>query len=121
MNLIANKGELKLQAQHNKMDINAKNDLTVTSSNGKVTVAAKDELMLTCGGAYIKIKGGKVEIGSSQILDVKTAGMSMSGPSTTDYGLPSFVKASVIPLETVIDPEKHEQQLKNAKFFLFSE
>jgi type VI secretion system secreted protein VgrG len=120
MNLIANKGQMKIQAQHNKMHINARDDLEITSSKGKVTVAAKDELTLTCGGAYIKIKAGKIEIGGGG-LDLLVGNMVTTGSSTMDYTLPGFTKAAVTPQAINLAEDKHIQEGTTRRFFLFSE
>lgn len=120
MNLIANKGKLQLQAQHNEMHINARDDLEITSSKGKLTVAAKDELLLTCGGAYIKIKAGKIEVGGGG-LDLLVGNMVTTESKTMDYTLPGFTKAAVTPQVIDLAEDKHIQESTTRGFFLFSE
>ncbi len=61
--LFSGKGDIDLQAQNNAMNIKAQEDLTISSLQGNVRVDASKELILTCGGAYIKISGGNIEIG----------------------------------------------------------
>uniref|UniRef100_UPI0035A0A51B DUF2345 domain-containing protein n=1 Tax=Neisseria sp. TaxID=192066 RepID=UPI0035A0A51B len=64
----ANQGKVTVQAQNDEMQLNALKDVTVSSSNGKVTVAAKEEVLITCQGAYIRLAGGEVEIGTPKII-----------------------------------------------------
>ncbi|MEA3883690.1 DUF2345 domain-containing protein, partial [Enterobacter hormaechei] len=44
-------------------------------SGRKIVITAQDELTLICGGGYIKIKGGNVEIGGPGKLPIKNAGI----------------------------------------------
>src|SRR5699024_5658213 len=48
---IANKGVVQIQAQHNNLEITSRDNLNITSANAKVEINAKEELTLSCGGA----------------------------------------------------------------------
>lgn len=93
MQFIANKGRVQMQAQHGEMELTAQDELTVTSARGKVVIAAKEELLLTCGGAYIRIRDGRIEQGGSGTLEVKMAGLNISGPSPVSYAMPTYQMA----------------------------
>ncbi|RUS67926.1 Actin cross-linking toxin VgrG1 [Saezia sanguinis] len=95
MKLIANKGKVQVQAQHGEMELTAQDDLVITSTKGKTTIAAQKELLFTCGGAYIKLKDGKIELGSSSPLEVKTAGINVVGPNVHQAQFSYFPKAMV--------------------------
>ncbi|ULJ64498.1 type VI secretion system tip protein VgrG [Wielerella bovis] len=97
--LQANQGKVSIQAQNDEMQINALKDATITSSAGKITIAAKDEILLTSGGAYIKIANGEVELGMPNICRVRTLGMSVTGPRSSDYPLFSW---NIIPKNCLI-------------------
>jgi len=90
--ILANKGKIQLQAQHNQMDINAQDDLNITSSKGKTLITAKNEIILNSGGAYIKLKDGHIEIGGPGTLDIKIANMKTIGPASYTAPLPHFNK-----------------------------
>ncbi|MBK4717039.1 DUF2345 domain-containing protein, partial [Tenebrionibacter intestinalis] len=84
MKFFAAKGNVELQAQSDEMHLSSLKDMTVTSHGGKTIIAAKDELLLTCGGAFIRIKGGKIEYGSPGNQTVKAANWIVSGPEKMD-------------------------------------
>ena len=41
----------------------AKTDVKIESVKGRVEVTTPEELVLNCGGAYIRLKGGDIELG----------------------------------------------------------
>ncbi|MCX8980984.1 type VI secretion system tip protein VgrG [Citrobacter portucalensis] len=84
--LFAAKGKVEIQAQDDGIDAVAKKDITVTSVEGKVLVTAADELVLNCGGAYIKLSGGNVEIGCPKNILLKS--ISVQKLMAADYDLP---------------------------------
>ncbi|MDN4386794.1 DUF2345 domain-containing protein, partial [Citrobacter portucalensis] len=84
--LFAAKGKVEIQAQDDGIDTVAKKDITITSVEGKVLVTAADELVLNCGGAYIKLSGGNVEIGCPKNILLKS--ISVQKMSMTDFRIP---------------------------------
>ncbi|MCX9049519.1 type VI secretion system Vgr family protein [Citrobacter portucalensis] len=84
--LFAAKGKVEIQAQDDGIDAVAKKDITITSVEGKVVVTAADELVLNCGGAYIKLSGGNVEIGCPKNILLKS--ISVQKMSMTDFRIP---------------------------------
>jgi len=88
----------KLFSSHNDIDIQAQGgDLTTwsthdthISSGKKLVVTAQDELTLICGGGYVKIKGGNVEIGGPGKLLVRNAGIKKTGPASMRGVMKSF-------------------------------
>lgn len=84
--LFAAKGKVEIQAQDDSIDAVAKKDITVTSVEGKVVVTAADELVLNCGGAYIKLSGGNVEIGCPKNILLKS--INVQKLMAADYDLP---------------------------------
>ena len=77
----ANQGKVEVQAQNDELQLNALKDATLTSSAGKVTIAAKEEILITCKGAYIKLSNGEVEIGSPKVVRVR-APLVVTGPNS---------------------------------------
>ena len=84
--LFAAKGKVEIQAQDDGIDTVAKKDITITSVEGKVLVTAADELVLNCGGAYIKLSGGNVEIGCPKNILLKS--INVQKLMAADYDLP---------------------------------
>ncbi|EKT58119.1 DUF2345 domain-containing protein [Providencia burhodogranariea] len=95
----AAKGKVEVQAQSDEMHLTSLKDLTVTSTGGKTIVAAKDELLLTCGGAYIRLKGGQIEYGSPGNQTVKATNWVVVGPESMDITHPQFPQS--MPKQTL--------------------
>ncbi|AOX99933.1 type VI secretion system Vgr family protein [Jeongeupia sp. USM3] len=89
LKLIAAKGKVQVQAQSDSIDINAAKDIQQTA-NQNVNWNAKQEILLTSGGAYIRIKGGNIEIHAPGKIDVKGASHSLEGPASMNPPLPQF-------------------------------
>jgi type VI secretion system secreted protein VgrG len=88
----------KLFSSHNDIDIQAQGGNFTTwstqdthiSSGKKLVVTAQDELTLICGGGYIKIKGGNVEIGGPGKLLIKNTGIKKTGAGSMQGVMKSF-------------------------------
>ena len=55
-----------------------------------MVITAQDELTLICGGGYIKIKGGNVEIGGPGKLLIKNTGIRKAGTGSMQGVMKSF-------------------------------
>ena len=92
LQLIAGQGLVDIQAQSDALNIQAQKDISITNSSGEVTVSASDELVLTCGGAYIKISGGNIELGCPGNILLKAANVNQAGPANLDTPPITFPK-----------------------------
>jgi type VI secretion system secreted protein VgrG len=93
MKHIARKGKLDIQAQQDSIGIAADRDVKITASQGDIVIAAKKSLTLLCGGAYIKIADGKLELGCSGDFTVKAGKHKWDGPGRQEADLPFFPAA----------------------------
>ncbi|HAP0250679.1 TPA: type VI secretion system tip protein VgrG [Escherichia coli] len=84
MQLLAAKGRVNIQAQSDDLSMNSQQNLDIQSSEGKVTVSANQELILACGGAYIKLSGGNIELGCPGQILLKSTNMQKMGPTSLD-------------------------------------
>ncbi|ELV2768336.1 type VI secretion system tip protein VgrG [Enterobacter cloacae] len=88
----------KLFSSQNDIDIQAQGGNIITwstqdthiSSGRKLIVTAQDELTLICGGGYIKISGGNVEIGGPGKLFIKNSGIKKAGSGSMQGVMKSF-------------------------------
>ncbi|EJL88214.1 hypothetical protein PMI17_02626 [Pantoea sp. GM01] len=64
MTMVANQGEVVMQAQHNAMTFSAAQQITVTSSEDEIVISTPKTLTLNGGGSYLKLSGEGVEHGS---------------------------------------------------------
>ncbi|WP_293813833.1 DUF2345 domain-containing protein, partial [uncultured Aquitalea sp.] len=82
------KGKVQVQAQSDAMELTADKDVTITSCKERIVVNAKQEILLTSGGAYIRLKGGNIEIHCPGTVTVKGASHNLSGPDSMHISSP---------------------------------
>lgn len=90
MKLFAAKGKVEIQARKDDIEIVAQKSVKVLSATDKIEVAGEKEVLLTSGGAYIRLKGGDIEIHAPGKIEVKGAQHSFSGPTSQAYAMPQF-------------------------------
>ncbi|QND82268.1 Protein VgrG [Chromobacterium vaccinii] len=79
LKLIAAKGKVQVQAQSDAMELTADKDVTITSAKQKIHLNGKQEILLTSGGAYVRIKDGKIELHAPGTISFKGASHDWSG------------------------------------------
>ncbi|MDD9644350.1 DUF2345 domain-containing protein, partial [Klebsiella michiganensis] len=89
----ASRGDIDIQAQGGHITTWSTQD-THISSGKKLVITAQDELTLICGGGYIKIKGGNVEIGGPGKLLIKNTGIKKAGSGSMQGVIKSFESGS---------------------------
>ena len=88
LKLITAKGHAMLWAQSGDVEVTGEQNVQLAASKQKLTALAGEELLIACGGAYIRLKGGKIDIHAPGQVDVKTAGLNISGPAGMDVDGP---------------------------------
>ncbi|WP_312344766.1 type VI secretion system tip protein VgrG [Leclercia sp.] len=86
--LVANQGDIEIQAQHNTMELFSEKELTVTSSEDEIIITTPKILTLNGGGSYLKLSKNGIEHGSEGDYLVKA----------TNYLVPGI--GSCLPLRT---------------------
>lgn len=92
MKMYAGAGKVDIQAQADAMNVSALQDVTIISGQGSVKVNASQELVLSCGGAYIKLSGGNIEMGCPGNILLKAANVNQTGPASLDTPPVTFPK-----------------------------
>ncbi|MCL2644810.1 MAG: DUF2345 domain-containing protein, partial [Betaproteobacteria bacterium] len=64
--------------------------LRVSANKQKLTATAAKEMLIACGGAYIRMTGGNIDIHCPGPVSFKSAGRSFSGPASMDGEKKSF-------------------------------
>ena len=112
--MFAAKGDIDVQAQGGKFTTWSTDDTHVASGK-KMTVTAQDELVLICGGAYIKLKGGNVEIGGPGKLLIKNGGIVKQGSASMQSAMKSFEPENFDEKFALVHPLSGEP-IPNAKY-----
>ena len=86
--LVANQGNIDIQAQHNTMGLLAKQQVTITSCEDGITISTPETLTLNGGGSYLKLSKNGIEHGSEGMMVMKVASYLVPG------------SGSSLPLET---------------------
>ena len=87
--LFSSQNDIDIQAQGGNITTWSTQD-THVSSGRKMVITAQDELTLICGGGYIKISGGNVEIGGPGKLLIKNTGIRKAGTGSMQGVMKSF-------------------------------
>lgn len=93
MKLFTGKGKIEVQAQSDAILATAQKDIEIRSAEGKVEISASSELVLTCGGAYIKLSGGNIELGCPGNILLKSANVQKMGAVSLNVPMPELPAA----------------------------
>ncbi|EAN1751276.1 type VI secretion system tip protein VgrG [Salmonella enterica] len=77
--VVANQGDIELQAQHNTMALFSEKQLTVTSSEDEIIISTPETLTLNGGGSYLHLSKNGIEHGSEGIMVMKVASYLVPG------------------------------------------
>ncbi|RDU94547.1 DUF2345 domain-containing protein, partial [Trinickia dinghuensis] len=94
MKLFAAKGKVEIQAQSDNIELTAQKKVKILSTTDSIEIAAEQGILLTAGGAYIRIKGGNIEIHAPSNIDIKGAQHSFAGPAQQPYPMPTLPVAA---------------------------
>ena len=90
--LFAAKGKVEVQAQNGDIDIIAEKVLRLLSANDRIEIFAKKEVVIGADGSAIKINGSGITDMTSGKRIIHTSDLSVPGPQTTAYSLPTLPK-----------------------------
>ena len=90
MKLFAAKGKVEIQAQDDALEAVAKKDISVTSVEGRVEITAAKELVVNCAGAYIRLRGGNIELGCPGNILLKSVNVQKMGAADYDAKEPQL-------------------------------
>ncbi|WP_423249876.1 type VI secretion system Vgr family protein [Cronobacter sakazakii] len=71
--VVANQGEVEIQAQHNTMSLFARDRFTITSNEDEIVISTPETLTLNGGGSYLKLSKSGIEHGSQGDMLMKVA------------------------------------------------
>ena len=94
--VIANQGDIEIQAQHNTMSLFAKQQITVTSSEDEIIISTPKTLTLNGAGSYLKLEKGRIEHGTMGDFIVRAANYLVPGVGNSAFvHTPDFARTSL--------------------------
>lgn len=100
--LVANQGDIEIQAQHNTLNLFARQQVTITSSEDEIIISTPKTLTLNGGGSYLKLSGNGIEHGSNGDYVVKTSNYLVPGSGadlpfeTSDFDLTDVSEVNLV-------------------------
>ena len=107
--LVANQGDIEIQAQHNTMSLFSEKQLTVTSSEDEIIISPPETLTLNGGGSYLRLSKNGIEHGSSGEFIMKTSDYLVPGSGanlpneTPNFSLTDITQESKISSKSFND------------------
>ena len=107
--LVANQGNIEIQAQHNTMSLFSEKQLTVTSSEDEIIISTPETLTLNGGGSYLRLSKNGIEHGSSGEFIMKTSDYLVPGSGanlpneTPNFSLTDITQESKISSKSFND------------------
>ena len=107
--VVANQGDIDIQAQHNTMGLFSEKQLTVTSSEDEIIISTPETLTLNGGGSYLRLSKNGIEHGSSGEFIMKTSDYLVPGSGanlpneTPNFSLTDITQESKISSKSFND------------------
>ncbi|SIT07910.1 type VI secretion system secreted protein VgrG [Achromobacter sp. MFA1 R4] len=94
---LAHQGEMVLQAHQKSVRIEADQSVDMSASKQGITISAQKNITMLCGGAYIKMADGNIEMGMPGAFMVKAGSHAFSGPAQQSPRFPDFPVGTISP------------------------
>ncbi|SET60765.1 hypothetical protein SAMN02583745_02866 [Thorsellia anophelis DSM 18579] len=88
--IVANQGEISVQAQNDLMELIARKSISITSTEDEIFITAKKKITINANGSYITLDSSKIEHGTTGDFIVKSATFEQIGPASYTPKLPQF-------------------------------
>ncbi|MFZ5247698.1 DUF2345 domain-containing protein, partial [Enterobacter bugandensis] len=118
--LVANQGDIEVQAQHNTMALFSEKQMSITSSEDEIIIATPKMMTLNGGGSYLKLSKNGIEHGSEGMMIMKVANYLVPGTGASLKNVAQVFKKT--SLEAIPSADKQqdapsqEQMLRRGRF-----
>ncbi|MDM8359313.1 type VI secretion system Vgr family protein [Pandoraea communis] len=103
--LFAASGNVQIEAQADGMELLSMRDMSISSADGQITMTGKQGVTIGDGsGAYIKLSGGKVVLGSPAGEIELKGDLVMSPPEGANFAFPQWADAPVEEIRAAMRP-----------------
>lgn len=112
--VVANQGDIEIQAQHNTLSLLAKQKTTITSKDGEIIISTPETLTLNGGGSYMKLNKNGIEHGSEGMMIMKVTNYLVTGTQASLKNVAQvFNKCSLGPITSAEQQQsEYPQQSK---------
>ncbi|WP_421722632.1 type VI secretion system Vgr family protein [Alloalcanivorax xenomutans] len=98
LTLVSAEGEVRFEAQHERLRVQSRDDLTITSANGPLELAAGESLHLaTSAGARLTLEGGDLIVSCPGEIKVEAGKKSFLGGTQLSREMNSWPSSSLSP------------------------
>ncbi|UXY16960.1 type VI secretion system tip protein VgrG [Chitiniphilus purpureus] len=94
LKLITAKGHAQLHAQSGDVEIVGDKNVRVHANQQKLEGVAKEEMLLNSGGAYIRMRDGRIELHAPGQISIKASSYHFDGPTSLDAPPRTFKAAN---------------------------
>lgn len=103
--LFAAKGKVQIEAQADGMELLSMHDMSISSADGQITMTGKQGVTIGDGsGAYLKLSGGKVMLGSPAGEIELRGDLVVSPPGGANFAFPQWADAPVEEIRAAMRP-----------------
>jgi type VI secretion system secreted protein VgrG len=115
--ILAAKGDVQMQAQSGDMGITADKQIRLYAILQNQTWSAQKNILITCGGAYIKLEGGNIELHCPGTLTFRGNQHGVTGPASQSFAPPHLPQGEIKPTDLEARYLYHDgEPVKDAKF-----
>jgi hypothetical protein len=82
LKLITSLGHARIWTQAGDVEIVGDKDVNIHANTGKLHFVAEEELLATCAGAYLRLKGGVIDLHAPGKITMKAASFQLTGPAS---------------------------------------
>lgn len=106
--LVANQGDVEIQAQHNTMSLFSEKEMTITSSEDEIIITTPKILTLNGGGSYLKLSRDGIEHGSEGMMIMKVANYLVPGVGASMRSIKQVFKKTTLEQVPFADQQQGE-------------
>nr|WP_235616159.1 DUF2345 domain-containing protein [Burkholderia thailandensis] len=91
------KDAVQIESHRETLDLIGQKTVRLVSATERIEIAADKEILITSGQAYIRLKGGDIQIHAPGKIDIKGSLHNFSGPASMPYPMPTQPDAVCVP------------------------
>jgi type VI secretion system secreted protein VgrG len=82
LKILAAMGTVQMQAQNGDIEVTSDQSVGITACNGTLSIVGAKEILLACGGGYVRIGGGDIDLHCPGTISVKGSSHQKAGATS---------------------------------------